>query len=70
MPKTIIEYLHHHVTVKPNDIAFSFLPSKTQPLTELTFREFWAEAISVANFLESKVQVGDKSNGIRFECSY
>ena len=60
MPKTIIEYLHHHVTVKPNDIAFSFLPSKTEPLTELTFREFWAEAISVANFLKSKVQVGDK----------
>jgi acyl-CoA synthetase (AMP-forming)/AMP-acid ligase II len=60
MPKTIIEYLHHHVAIKPNDVAFSFLPSKTEPLTELTFREFWAEAISVANFLKSKVQVGDK----------
>jgi acyl-CoA synthetase (AMP-forming)/AMP-acid ligase II len=60
MPKTIIEYLHHHAVIKPNDVAFSFLPSKTEPLTELTFKEFWSEAISVANFLKSKVEVGDK----------
>jgi acyl-CoA synthetase (AMP-forming)/AMP-acid ligase II len=60
MPKTIIEYLHHHVSIKPNDVAFSFLPSKTEPLTELTFKEFWSEASSVANFLKSKVKVGDK----------
>jgi acyl-CoA synthetase (AMP-forming)/AMP-acid ligase II len=60
MPNTIIEYLHHHVAAKPDEVAFSFLPSKTEPLTELTFREFWSEALSVANFLKSKTQTGDK----------
>lgn len=60
MPETIIEYLHHHVVVKPDEVAFSFLPSKTEPLAELTFRELWFEALSVANFLKSKTQAGDK----------
>ena len=60
MPKTIVEYLHHHVANKPNEIAFSFLPSSTEPLAELTFVEFYSEALSVANFLKSKVHVGDK----------
>lgn len=60
MPKTIIEYLHHHVANKPNEVAFSFLPSSKEPLTELTFVEFYSEALSVANFLKSKVHVGDK----------
>jgi acyl-CoA synthetase (AMP-forming)/AMP-acid ligase II len=60
MPKTIIEYLHHHVEFKPDEVAFSFLPSKTEPLAELTFRELWFKALSVANFLKSKTQAGDK----------
>jgi acyl-CoA synthetase (AMP-forming)/AMP-acid ligase II len=60
MPKTIIEYLHHQVAVKPDEVAFSFLPCATEPLAELTFRELWFEALSVANFLKSKTKEGDK----------
>lgn len=60
MPKTIIEYLHHHVAVKPDEIAFTFMPSKAEPLGVLTFKELWFEALSVANFLKSKTQAGDK----------
>jgi len=60
MPKTIIEYLHHHVTVNPDEVAFSFLPSKTEPLAELTNRELWFAALSVANFIKSKTKAGDK----------
>jgi len=60
MPKTIIEYLHHHVAVKPDDVAFSFLPATTEPLAELTYRELWFEALSVANFIKSKTKAGDK----------
>jgi acyl-CoA synthetase (AMP-forming)/AMP-acid ligase II len=59
-PKTIIEYLHHHVATKPDEIAFSFLPTGTSLFSELTFKEFWFEALSVANFLKSKTQNGDK----------
>lgn len=60
MHKTIIEYLHHHVAVRPDEVALSFLPTKSEPLTELTYKEFWFEALSVANFLKSKICTGDK----------
>jgi acyl-CoA synthetase (AMP-forming)/AMP-acid ligase II len=60
MPKTIIEYLHHHVAIKPDEVAFNFLAGNGKFFSELTFKEFWFEALSVANFLKSKTQAGDK----------
>jgi len=60
MPKTIIEYLRQHVAVNPDELAFSFLPRDENSLSEMTFKEFWFEALSVANFLKSKTQPGDK----------
>jgi len=60
MPKTIIEYLRQHVAVNPDELAFSFLPSDGQSFSGITYKEFWSEALSVANFLKSKTQAGDK----------
>jgi acyl-CoA synthetase (AMP-forming)/AMP-acid ligase II len=60
LPKTIIEYLRQHVAVNPDELAFSFLPSDERSYSDITFKEFWSEALSVANFLKSKTQAGDK----------
>ncbi|NQZ21428.1 MAG: AMP-binding protein [Colwellia sp.] len=60
MPKTIIEYLRQHVAVNPDELAFSFLPSDKRSFSDITFKEFWSEALSVANFLKSKTKAGDK----------
>ena len=60
MPKTIIEYLRQHVAVNPDELAFSFLPSEKRSFSDITFKEFWSEALSVANFLKSKTKAGDK----------
>ncbi len=60
MPKTIIEYLRQHVAINPDELAFSFLPSDKKYYSNITFKEFWSEALSVANFLKSKTQAGDK----------
>jgi len=60
LPKTIIEYLRQHVAVNPDELAFSFLPSDEKSYSNITFKEFWSEALSVANFLKSKTQAGDK----------
>jgi acyl-CoA synthetase (AMP-forming)/AMP-acid ligase II len=60
LPTTIIEYLRQHVAVNPDELAFSFLPSDEKSYSDITFKEFWSEALSVANFLKSKTQVGDK----------
>lgn len=60
MPKTIIEYLRQHVAINPDELAFSFLPSDKKYYSNITFKEFWSEALSIANFLKSKTQAGDK----------
>jgi len=60
MNKTIIDYLHHHASTKPNDIAFRFLNDAGQVPLELTFEELWFEALSVATFLQSKAKAGDR----------
>jgi acyl-CoA synthetase (AMP-forming)/AMP-acid ligase II len=60
MHKTIIEYLHHQVAIKPNEVAYTFSPTKVYPHTKLTYKKLWFEAQSVANFLKSKTEVGDK----------
>jgi acyl-CoA synthetase (AMP-forming)/AMP-acid ligase II/acyl carrier protein len=60
MYNTIIEYLHHHAETKPDDIAFRFLNDAEQATRELTFKELWFEALSVAEFLKTKVKPGDR----------
>jgi len=60
MHKTIIEYLHHQVAIKPNEVAYTLLPTQVRHFSEITFKKLWFEAQSVANFLKSKTNPGDK----------
>lgn len=58
MNHTIVDYLYHHATHQPNEIAFRFLNDTEQVSSELTFQQLWQASDGIASFLTSKVQPG------------